>query len=93
MAVLLLESDNNFTSSNWKTVDATSYQGSEAQNALLSTSYTSSASFTPGAITVEGLLVKIISKSASPTGTMDIRLFNVTDSTQTAIVTVNVTDI
>jgi len=93
MSVLLLESNNNFTSSNWKTVNATSYQGSEAASTVLTTSYTSSQTFTPGAITIEGILIKIISKSASPSGTMDVRLFNSTDSTQTALVTVNVTDL
>jgi hypothetical protein len=93
MAVLLLESNNNFTSSNWKTVDATSYQGSEIQNATLSTSYTSSSTFTPGAITIEGILIKVLAKAVSPSGTMDVRLFNSTDSTQAALVTVNVSDI
>ena len=93
MAVLLLESNNNFTSSTWKTVDATSYQGSEAQRTLLTTSYTSSQTFTPGAITVEGILIKIASISVSPTGTIDVLLFNSTDSLQAAIATVNVTDL
>ena len=93
MATLLLESNNNFTSSNWKTVDATSYLNSEAGNTNLTTSYVSSTTFTPGAITIEGILIRVNFVVANPTGTMDVRLFNSTDSTQTAIVTVNATDL
>jgi hypothetical protein len=59
MAKLLCESNINFNSSSWKVIDNTSYTGTEASFGLSSNTYQSSQNFTPGAITVEGILVKL----------------------------------
>ncbi len=81
------------TSTTWATIDSTSFSNSESANTALTTSYVSSSTFTPGAITIDGIAVKIASRAASPTGTMSINLRNTTDGTDIISVTVNVSDI
>lgn len=96
MATLLMESSNNFTSSNWKTIDTTTsaaFLNSEANSTALNTSYTSSATFTPGTVTYEGVMVRVSSINASPTGTVSVSLYNNTDATELAVVTCNITDL
>ncbi len=96
MATLHARADGNFTAAaTWGTVDATSLLDSEAQNTVLTTSYVSSSTFTPGVITVEGAAVKIATRAASPTGTMSLQLFNSTGAAAVAgtEVTINVSDI
>lgn len=96
MATLLMQSSNNFTSTNWKTIDTTTanaFLNSEAANNGTSITYVASQGIIPGVITYEGLLLRIASISATPTGTFDVQLWNNTDSTQLAIVTCNVTDL
>ena len=94
MASYIAAADSNFnTGSTWHTVDATSFLDSEAGNDVLTTSFVSSEGFTPGAITVDGIAVKIASRVASPSGTMSIRLRNVTDALDVKTVTINVADL
>lgn len=96
MATLHARADGNFTSAaTWGTVDSTSLLDSEAANTALTTSYVSSSTFTPGAIDVEGIAVKIHSRASSPTGTMSVQLFNSTGAAAVAgtEVTINVSDI
>jgi hypothetical protein len=96
MATLHARADGNFTSAaTWGTVDATSLLDSEANNSVLTTAYVSSSTFTPGAIEVDGVAVKIATRAASPTGTMSVRLFNATAAAAVAgtEVTINVSDI
>jgi hypothetical protein len=90
---LSIGTGNFTTAGTWAACDSTTELDSEANNTALTTSNVSSATFTPGAITVDAMAVKIFSRAASPTGTMTVELFNSTDSTSTAIVTVNVSDI
>jgi hypothetical protein len=96
MATLIASATGNFTSSSiWELVDSTSFLDSEAGNTALTTSFVSSSAFTPGAITIDGIAVKIASRAASPTGTMSVRLFNSTGAAAVAgtTVTINVSDI
>ncbi len=94
MAVRAAAANTGFTTSTtWGLVDATSYNNAESANTLLTTSPVASSAFTPGAITVDGVAVKIASRAASPTGTFTIELFNSTGTVSVASVTVNVSDV
>jgi hypothetical protein len=96
MATLISAATGNFSSSStWDLVDSTSFLDSEANNTALTTSFVSSSTFTPGAITIDGIAVKVASVAASPTGTISVRLFNSTGSAVVAgtTVTINVSDI
>lgn len=83
------------TGSTWHLVDATSLLDSEAGNTELTTSYVSSSVFTPGAIEVDGVAVKIANVAASGAYTMSVQLYNSTDSVAVAgtEVTINLTDL
>lgn len=76
MATRIAISNGNFTSAGtWLTVDATSLVDSEAANTALTTAYQNSTAFTPGAIIVDGVAIKIASRAAgSPTNTITVRL-------------------
>lgn len=76
MANKIAVSNGNFTSAGtWLAVDATSLVDSEATNTALTTAYQNSTAFTPGAITVDGVAIKIASRAAgSPTNTITVRL-------------------
>lgn len=96
MASKICIADGNFkTAGTWGVVDATSMLDSEAGNTELTTSYVSSSAFTPGAIVVSGVAVKIANVAASGAYTMSVRLYNSTDSVAVAgtEVTVNLTDL
>lgn len=96
MATLFLNSSGNFTTAaTWSLVDSTSFLNSETANTALTTSFVGSSTFTPGAITIDGIALKVFSRSASPTGTMIIELFNNTLAASVAgtTVTINVSDI
>lgn len=96
MATLISCATGNFTTNTtWKVVDSTSILDSEANNTALTTSYVASANFTPGAIVIDGIAVKLASRAASPTGTMSIKLYNSTDGADAAgtEVAVNVSDL
>lgn len=94
MATLLATTTGNFTTAgNWSLCDNTSELDSEANTVALSTSNTDSAAFTPGAITVAGVCVKLNSRAASPSGTITVTLRNSTAGTDVASVTINVSDL
>lgn len=61
------------TGSNWYLLDNTSILDSEVGSQALTTSYVLSSTFTPGAITIRGIAVKIASRPGS-TGTISIAL-------------------
>jgi len=67
---------------NWTTASTWSLVGNLSDSEALSTSVTTSqqngASFTPGAITVDGISIKISTRVLSPTGTVVVVLRNVT---------------
>jgi len=93
MANKFLDTSSNFTSANWKTIDATSYLDSAATAAYVTAVYTSTQNFTPGAITVEGVALRLQFISVTPAGTFNVQLWNATDAVQAALVTCNVADL
>ena len=96
MAFLVSVANGNFTaSSTWKVIDSTSYLNSEAANTSLSTAPSVGTAFTPGAITIEGVGIKINTRNATPSGTMTLSLRNATTFVLVpgTTVTINVSDI
>lgn len=94
MARLLADSTINFTASSWKTIESASFQGSESNTVASTSSMQRTSTWTPGAgVVYEGILVKVSSRNASPSGTFSVELYNSTDSTQVKVVTCNVSDI
>ena len=93
MAVQFSAISNLWTDATWQTVDSTSYLKSEAASTATTTSYVASQAFTPGIITVEGILLRIKGTTTTPTGTLSVQLWNSTGSAQVAVVTCNATDI
>ena len=78
MAVLAASADGNLTSSGtWSLVDSTSYLNSETGSEVLTTAYsgTRSSTFTPGAITIDGIGVKLSVRTGT-TGTISVSLYN-----------------
>jgi hypothetical protein len=94
MAVLFSSQSGNWTTSTtWKVVDATSFANTETSVTTLTTSFQSSSAFTPGAITIEGIAVKISSRVASPSGTITVRLSTGGSAVAGTTVTLNVSDL
>ncbi len=94
MASLISCATGNFTTSTtWALVDATSVLDTDAASAILTTSYQYSSTFTPGALTIDGVAVKIANVATSPTGTITLELFNNTGTVSITSVTINVSDI
>ena len=93
MAVQFSAISNNWNDATWQTVDSTSYLKSEAASTATTTSYVASAAFTPGVITVEGILLRVKGTTTTPTGTFSVELFNSTGASSVATVTCNATDI
>jgi len=95
MATRIAVATGNWTSAGtWLTVDATSLSDSEANNTALTTSYTNSAAFTPGAITVDGLAIKVASRATgTPTNTITVRLGQAGADVAGTVTTMNVSDL
>ena len=95
MAILHSVSNGNFTSaSTWEVVNPTA-SGSflivtGAQT--VTTTYVGSPTFSPGVVNFTGVWLLLGSRSGT-TGTFDVQLYNSTLATQSALVTVNMTDI
>lgn len=83
---------NLTTSTTWALVDSTSLLDSEAANTANTTSYVESATFTPGAITIDSIAVKMAVRVASPTGTASARIAQAGVLVAGTEVTVNVSD-
>ena len=93
MATLISCATGNFTdASTWALVDTTSYLDSEAASTALTTSYVYTATFTPGAITVDGVAIKIANMTTGA-ATCSLELFNNTDTVSVTTVTINLADI
>lgn len=97
MAVLMLHANGNLSvAATWALVDPTSLLDSEAGSSVVATApaWSDTQDFMPGAITIDGIAVKIYARAAAPTGTITCKLYNVTDVGDVAgtIVTVNVAD-
>src|SRR5271165_1444406 len=75
MSVLLSVQSGNFTGATtnpWQLVDSTSYSNSEAASTASTTGWASSTTFTPGAITIQGIAAKV--SAHNTTGNIAIRL-------------------
>lgn len=93
MATLISCATGNFTSSSsWAVCDSTSELDSSTTQTTVGTGNTDSSTFTPGAITVDGIALKLYSRVGT-TGTLTVKLRNSTDSVDVASVTVNVSDL
>lgn len=97
MAVLAACASTAFTTSTtWALVSATGYLASEAATETLSTAYSSvrSQAFTPGAITIDGIGLKLAARIGT-TGTISVNLEKDSDDSQVAgtEVTINVSDL
>ncbi len=96
MARLISVAIGNFVdASTWGLVDSTSALDAETGNEIVTTAYsgTRSQTFTPGAITIDGMAVKIASRAASPTGTISIDLAIAGVGVAGTEVTLNVSDL
>ncbi len=94
-ATLISCADGNFTAAaTWCLVDATSYLDSEANNVVVGVANVDSQAFVPGAITVDGVAVKVLSRNAVPgANTFTVTLRNTTAGADVVSVTINVSDI
>lgn len=96
MATLKSIATGNWTSSStWALCNSTAELDSDVANTALTTSYVASASIATGAITIDGICVKVASRAASPSGTMSVELYNATLGASVAgtEVTINVSDL
>lgn len=95
MAYLIACADGDFTAAaTWAVADATSLLDSQVNSTSLTTSFVSSQGFTPGAIEIDGIAVKVARHgTATPTGTMTVRLATGGVAVAGTTVTINVTDI
>ncbi|MDB5350517.1 MAG: hypothetical protein JWN86_1764 [Planctomycetota bacterium] len=92
MATVISCATGNWSSSTtWALIDSTSYLDSETGSTASTTSYVYSSTFIPGAITIDGIAIKVASPGAS--GTLNIELFNHTDTLTVANTTVNNIDL
>lgn len=95
MSVLISSATGNLTAAGtWSLVDATSYNNSEAANTALTVASVASTPFTPPAVALDAIALKIASVTGSgPSGTITVELFNVTTAAVAATLTINVTDL
>lgn len=94
MASLISCATGNFTAAGtWALVDATSMQDNETANRGINTTYINSATFIPGAITIDAIAFKIASTSGSPTGTITAALDQGGADVAGTVVTVNSSDL
>lgn len=93
MAYLVSRADGNLTNAaTWGLADTTSAQTTlTAWTATWSGGVRTSQNFTPGAITVDGILLYV--QPSSGGGTVTVSLYNATDAVPVVSVTVNVSDI
>lgn len=93
MAVLKSIATGNFTAAGtWGLVDTTSYLNSETSYTALTTSYVASSAFTPGAITVDGIALKLADQTGT-TGTISVHLTIAGVEVTGTLVTINVADL
>lgn len=94
MALLHACADGLFTASTtWALCNGTASLDSQAGNQALTTTFVSSSAFTPGAITVDGIAVKVATRNSTPTGTISVRLAQGGVAVAGTTVTINVSDI
>lgn len=83
MATLVSSANGNWaTASTWGVVDTTSLSADNTSNVTISTSYITTAAFTPGAIEINAIAVKMY-RRLKTTGTFTVELY---DNTAAAVV-------
>lgn len=93
MATLLSCASGNLTSaSTWALVNAASLLNSESNSTALTTSAVASSTFTPGAVTIDGIAVKLTVRTGT-TGTITIDLAQGGVQVSGAVCTLNVADL
>lgn len=93
MAILISCATGNWlTAGTWALVDSTSYSNSESASTAITTSYVSSSTFTPGAITIDAIAIKIATRTAT-IGTLSVALDLATVTVTGTEVTINVADL
>ena len=94
-ALVAITTGNLTSSSTWLVDDATSrLLSTSTSSTALTTTAQDSASFTPGAITITGILLKLASRAGSaPTNTLTVTLRDSTGATDIATVVINVSDL
>ncbi len=94
MASKISRATGNFTAAGtWGVVNSNGLVDSEAASTAISTTELSTPSFTPGAITCDGILLKLQNRASSPSGTFTVTLRNTSSGTDLGSVTVNVSDL
>lgn len=93
MATVLYIGTGLFSDANWALCDGTSENDSEAAAVNVTTSVQASSAFAPGAITVEGIALRLHNRPAASTGTITAELFNSSDTVSVASVTINASDL
>lgn len=94
MSFLISAATGNFTAAaTWKVADTTMFLDSYAGSTATTTSYVASTAAMPGAITIDGFGINVVSRVASPVGTLSVELYNSTLAASVQIVTVNVSDL
>lgn len=94
MAALASAATGNLTAAaTWALINSTSFLNSQSANTALTTSYVTSSTFTPGAITIDGIAVKIASRAGSPTGTITVALDLATATVTGTEIAINVSDL
>lgn len=98
MAVLISNSTGNFTSAaTWSLVENTTFPQTiatqETGTTTTTTAFVSSTTFTPGAITIDGIALKVNTRSPAPSGTFSVRLAIAGVAVSGTTVTVSVSDI
>lgn len=96
MATHVASANGNFTATttwNDAVTASTCFLNSETGNTAVTTSYVESSAMTPGAVTIDGIAVKIASRAASPTGTISVRLAQGGVTVAGTETTVNVSDL
>lgn len=84
----------NFTASTWKVIDSATLSLSEAYSYATNTSYTSGTNFTPGAITVEGIILWLRGVNNN-SGKLSAEIYNATSASSVVgtEVEINVSDL
>lgn len=94
MAVLVNNSSTNWNNAaGWSVISATGWTAAlatqETGNTATAVTFTSGVAFTPGAITVDAILLKLATRTGT-SGTVSVRLFNSTGAAAVAGTTVDV---
>src|SRR3954467_7288431 len=80
------------TATTWALIDSTSFNSTETTTTALTTAYQTSTTFTPGAITIDGIGVRLSVRTGT-TGTITIALDQATADVVGTVVTINCSDL